>query len=188
MISDLYKEIENRRAFIEKCDFEIQNQNTEHFRSFWLNINILSGAIVVGLLPIITSESGTIKSLILAKLGLLLIISICTIVTVYFQSVSARGKYLLFDQIECHRKNFSRQRKILVQAEKEGKTEKEIFDIYNQSKDDFSMAEFNVIEKHILGGRFVKIRLFFDKHFNSFVSWIFTVGILLIILSFIVRA
>ena len=181
------EELENRRAVVEKLDFDIQSENRDHFRSFWLHMIILSSAIVIGILPIMNGSTLLIKSMTLAKLGLLIIILVCVLVIFYFQNMLSMEKSLLFDQVEFHKETFSKQLRLLEQAEKDGRSEKEIGFIFDKSKNEAFIKEQQIVAKHLIGGKFAYTRLFIDKYFNYFVSYGFAFGVLLVILSFVLR-
>src|SRR3989338_5362478 len=142
----LFEELEDRRTTVEKMDFDIQAKNREYFRSFWLNMIILSSAIVVGILPVMDGPSTLIKSLILAKLGLLLIILICVSIICYFQNMLSRERDLLFEQIQFHKKTFSEQLTLLKQAKSGGKNEKEMEHLFDKSKSNSYIHEQQIIE------------------------------------------
>ena len=186
MIEKFLKELEDRRSTVEKLDFEIQLKNIDHFRSFWLHMIILSSAIVIGVLPIMNGSSILIKSLILAKFGLLIIVLVCVLATLYFQNVLHREKLLILDQNFFHKNTFSNQENILINLEKVKKSEAEIKQIFDKSKTDSLSQEIQIIKKHLTGGGFPRIRLFVDKYFNKFISFGFALGVFLVILSFII--
>lgn len=180
-----FEELEGRRTAVEKFDFDIQTKNRDYFRSFWLHMIILSSAIVIGILPIMNDSTSLIKSLILAKFGLLIIVLVCVLIVFYLQSVLSREKALLFDQVEFHKNTFLGQLRLLEQSEKDGKDEKEITSIFHHSKKEAFIQEQQIIAKHLIEGNFVKMRLFIDKYFKYFISYGFALGVLLVILSFI---
>ena len=87
---------------------------------------ILSSAIAIGILPIMAGPSTIIRSLVLAKLGLLIIMIVCVWVVFYFLNVLFREKVLLFEQAQFHKNTFSEQLKLLEQVKKEGKMKKRL--------------------------------------------------------------
>ena len=187
MIEKFFKELENRRSTVEKFDFDIQTKNRDYFRNLWLYMIILSSAIAIGILPIMAGPSTIIRSLVLAKLGLIIIMIVCVWVVFYFLNVLFREKVLLFEQAQFHKNTFSEQLKLLEQVKKEGKNEKEIEIIFYKSKSNAYIQEQKIIARHLIGGKFVKVRLFIDKYFNQSISYGFALGILLVILSFMLR-
>lgn len=187
MSKDFIEEIELRRAAVEKIDFDVQSRNIEHFRSYWLHMILLSSAIVIGVLPIINEESNVIKSLTLAELGLLLIICMCVLLTLYFGNVLAREKSLAFDKRQFHGSVFSSQITLIKRSREAGKNEAEIQRIFADSKLSSFIEENSILQKHLLGGKFAKLRLFVDRYFNRIVSILFTLGIMFVIFSFILN-
>jgi hypothetical protein len=186
MKHNFFEELEIRRSNVERIDLEMRNRNLDHYRNFWLQMIILSSAIVIGVLPILDSSNSIIKSIILAKLGLLIIVVLCVLVVFYFQSVLSREKSLLFDQVEFHRHTFLSQSRLLQETLKTGRDEKEVESIFENSKRESFIMEQEILAKHLIDGKFVKSRLFIDKHFGNFISYGFSLGILLVILSFII--
>jgi len=180
-----FDELEKRRAFVEKMDFDIRERNRDHFRTFWLNMVILSSAIVVGVLPIISGSSSPIQSPVLAKIGLLIIVVISVIIVIYFAGILTREKHLLFEQAQFHEYIFSKQWRLLDEAIKKGKTTDEITTIFDKSKRISNTIEDEIVAKHLIGGNFIRFRLFIDKHFNHIISYGFVIGVLLVILSFL---
>lgn len=187
MSEKFFEELEDRRTAVEKLDFDIQAKNRDYFRSFWLQMIILSSAIVVGILPIMGQSTTLIRSLILAKLGLLLIILVCVSIIFYFQNMLSKERNLLFEQIQFHKETFAKQLRFLDRAKREGKSEKEMESIFNESKSNVYIQEQQIIARHLVVGKFVKIRLFLDKYFNNLISCGFVSGVLLVVLSFILR-
>lgn len=185
MSKNIFVELEDRRSVVEKFDFDMQDKNRDHFRSFWLHMVILSSAIVIGVLPILNAESDLITSPILAKLGLLIIVLVGVSVIFYFQNVLSREKLLLFEQIQFHEASFFKQQNLLAQAVKDRKSEMEISQIFEGSKDAALIKEEEIIAKHLIGGKFLCIRLFIDEYFSHFISLGFGLGVLFVILSFI---
>lgn len=183
MSNNFFNELEIRRSGVEKIDLEMRNRNLDHYRSFWLQMMIFSSAVVVGVLPLISESESIIRSPILAKLGLLVIIILCTFIILYFQGVLIREKVLLFEQSEFHKNIFSKQHRILEQSR--DKTDEVIKKLFETSKNEAFVKEQDILAKHLIGGKFYRIRLFIDKYFTRFVSFGFTAGILLIIFSFI---
>jgi hypothetical protein len=187
MDKELQKEIETRRQFVEQQDAEMHTKNIGHFRAYWLNMVILSSAIAVGVLPILDSESShLIKSPTLTKLGLLLITIVCLAIIIYFQKVLTREKSLLSEQTEFHKYTFFMQSDILNKAIKDGKDESYLKELLGRTKVASFRAEQNIIAKYVVGKRFIKMRSFINKYFNQFVSYGFSLGVILVILSFII--
>jgi len=185
MIHKFLKELEDRKTFVEKTDFDMLAKSRDHFRDFWLHMVILSSAIVIGILPLINQESTLIKSLTLAKLGLLLIILVCVLIILYYQNALSKTRSVLVEQSRFHDKTFSEQFAILNHAAEKGLDENEVEKIFNDSKNCSYIQEEKIVAKYILSKRFIKFRILIDKYFNCVISYIFVLGILLVIFSFV---
>lgn len=187
MIEKIIEELKNRRESLERLDLETQNRNKDYSRNLWMNIIILSSAIIIGVLPLISENSNLIKSLLLAKLGLLLIIIIIIFGIIYYEKVLIREKLMLFDLSQFHDHTFARQECIINLAIKENKSTEEIKDIFSKTKRESYDNELKIVEKHLLGGNFFKLRLFMDKYFSRFLCYGFVIGLILIIFSLVIE-
>lgn len=184
MDENFFQELEGRKNTVEKFDFDSGERKREHQRNFWLQMVILSSAIVIGILPLLGEKSSLVKYPVLAELGLLLIITICILIVFYFQDVLSREKLLLFDLKEFHDSLFLRQKGLLTQAKKEGKSASEIKEIFEKSKQDAYRGEQEILYQHLVG-KFYHLRLFIDRFFNRIISLGFLLGVLFVILSFV---
>lgn len=63
MTEKIIEELKNRRESLERLDLEMQNRNKDYSRNLWMNIIILSSAIIIGVLPLISENSNIINSL-----------------------------------------------------------------------------------------------------------------------------
>jgi len=106
IVDKIYKEIDEREEIVEKYDFDIQMKNREQFRSFWLHMIILSSAIVIGVLPLLKSNSDIIQSQIICLFGLLFILLVCIFIVIYMPYVLQREKSLLVEQSQLHQEIF----------------------------------------------------------------------------------
>ncbi|GEM_PF-2715360 len=185
MSQKIFKELGERRRYVEKSDIDLRWRNIDHFRAYWLHMVILSSAIVLGVLPLISENSSLVKSFTLAKLGLLLIILVCVLIVLYFQNVLSRERSLLFDQKEFHEATFSMQQNILNTAKRDGKDEAYLKEIFERTKSAAYFQEQEIVKRHVIGGKFTKTRLLINKYFNPLISYGFAVGVLLVVLSFI---
>lgn len=188
MSEKIIEELKNRRETIEMLDLDLQNKNKDHFRGLWMNIMILSSAIIIGVLPLINENSNIIKSLLLAKLGLLLIILIIIFGIIYYANVLNRERSMLFDLSQFHEKIFFKQENLINLAVEQKKSIGEVLDIFGRTKIDSFNEEQKIREKHLVGGKFFKLRLFVDKYFSVFLCYGFVLGLILIIFSFIINA
>jgi hypothetical protein len=177
------KELEDRAHNVNQWDVEIQNRNKESFKSLWMNMIIFSSAFLVGFLPLLESNSNIIKNILLAKIGLFIIILIIITNLLYYEKVLRREQALLFEVVQSHDKTFSLQFRIIKSAIEKNKREDEIEEIFEKSKGNGSNEEREIRIKHLVGGKFFKLRIFIDKYFSRFMCYGFILGLIFIILS-----
>ena len=122
MSQEILQEIEERRQYVEKEDREYRIHNLENFRSYWLNLVILSSAIAVGIIPLLNDQPSIIISVLLAQIGLLVIVIVCVLLVLYLQNVLARERDLLADQRNFHEYTFGMQNDVIKSAKQEGKS------------------------------------------------------------------
>lgn len=178
------KELEDRRSTVEKIDHESILRNSDHFRSYWLQIVILSSAIVIGLVPVIDNPV-LVQSPSLAKIGLLVILLVCVSIVLYFQNFLTREKIILYDQQKLHEDNFAKQSSLLKKAKNENWVDKKIEVEFEVSKRRFFEEETNLLFNHLVSNKGAKHISFFDKYFNVFMPYLFATGVFFIVLSFI---
>ncbi|MDO8593129.1 MAG: hypothetical protein Q7R92_05235 [bacterium] len=61
MVEKIIEELKNRREWLERLDLEMQNKNKDYSRNLWMNIIILSSAIIIGVLPLINGTPSIIN-------------------------------------------------------------------------------------------------------------------------------
>lgn len=186
MSSRFIDELRKRQIHVEKIDSDLISVNNSEYRSYWLNMTILSGAILIGVIPLLGNNQSVVKSIILAKMGVVVLIIVCTSIVIYFQGVLSRGKKMLIEQQTHHNETFAKQASLLEKLGKEGKSEQEMESYFEKSKAESYSQEVDIMYENLLGGRFSRVRTFIDGHFNRYISFGFSVGVILITLSLFV--
>ncbi|OGG94449.1 hypothetical protein A3G63_00245 [Candidatus Kaiserbacteria bacterium RIFCSPLOWO2_12_FULL_52_8] len=181
MSQQIFSELENRQHEVEKRDLESRSRNLEQFRTYWLHITILSSAIVLGVLPLISENSTLIRSATLAKLGLGIIIFVCVAAILYLQNVLARERDLLAERRVFHEEVFAKQRGALEAAQRDGQDSEFLKGLFERTKTLSHSTETGILMKHLLGRR----TLFLDKYFTPLTAYTFAFGVLLVVFSFI---
>lgn len=187
MTEKIIEELKNRKEAVERFDLEIQIRNKESSRNLWMNIIILSSAIIIGILPLLNENSNLIKSLVLAKLGLLLIIIIVVIGIIYYENVLIREKLMLSDLSQFHQETFAYQEYVINSSIKEKKDLEEIQNIFNITKKESFSKELKIREKHLVGGKFFRLRSLSDKYFSRFLCYGFAIALIIIIFSLTIK-
>ena len=185
MSEKIFEELKQRRQKVEFLDQELRTKNREKFLQYLLHMTILSSAIVVGVLPLINDASTAIKSVLFAKIGLALIVSVCVIALLYLHNILNRERILLSDQQSFHDYTFSSQYQILSEAKTKGANDDELYATFEKTKSQSSIAEQELVLSHLVGGRFSWLRQVRDSYINTFITYGFATGVILIILSFI---
>lgn len=183
-MNNFLKEIEERALDVSKMDLEILNNIKGNYKSFIMNIVILSSSIIIGVFPLLDNNSSIIKHISEAKFGLLIIVIIIIFSLIYYENVLTREKLLNIDLIDNHQKTFSNQFRIINLAIRDNKSDEEIEAIFTKSKGESVNEENRIRIKHITQWKFYRLMLFFiDIYYSRIICYGFTFGIVLIILS-----
>ena len=185
MSEKILREIQEKKALVGKEDRDAVNKNKEYYRSLWLNLIVLSSAIIIGMLPVINDNKGLLKSVFLAKLGLLIIVLVIILGMLYYNSTLAREQSMLFELWQLHEKIFTNQLLSINSSNNESKTEAEINELFSKAKQNAFQEETKARAKHLVGGKLYKIRIKIDKHISNLLIYLFLIGSLILISSFI---
>ena len=165
---------------------EINNigiKNIELTRNFWLNILILSSAIIVAIFPLILRNQTYFKCIELAIYGIIFLVVTDIIGICYINFLLVKDNKIIDEHQEFRRNNFSEQKEILAKGKQSGADYDSWFnDVYSQFLLKFGDEEKSMRAK-LKGGILTR---FFDRYFSTIFTFLITIGILLISLSFVI--
>jgi hypothetical protein len=178
-----YNKIEKIKEDSEKEIIDLLIKNTEHTRSFWFNLLILSSAIIFAILPLLFEHPSYFKNIGLAVTGIIFLVVMNIISIFYFNhlllsennGLEKRRKFRLkkineqLKLIDSHRllnMDYEMWRDIIY-ASFINKAYKEDNNVNNKNKCFFTQ--------------------FFSKHFSNIITWLVIIGICLIFLSFSIK-
>lgn len=180
------KELNNVLALEKAALDEISSiglKNIELTRNFWLNILILSSAIIVAVFPIILKDPTYFKHINLAICGIIFLVATDIIGIYYINFLLTKDNKSIDEHQKFRLKYFSKQKEILTEGKQSG------VDYDNWSSDIYSqfLLEFGGIEKNIRAKlKAGKLAQFLDRYFSTIFTVFITIGILLISLSFMI--
>jgi ABC-type multidrug transport system fused ATPase/permease subunit len=183
ILNNIIERSGQRSDKIEQIFLDMRSRNLEHLRNFWLNLIVLSSAIIVGILSLVFKEDMSSSLLLIIMVGVSFFI-LMDIVGVYFLNHKLSKENHDLDKLH----NFNLQaikdeRRVinnyLNKQESFEKFSKEYADFLNDvARKEEEIRKSNV-EKN-------KIFSFLDKYISDILAGLFILGILCILASFII--
>lgn len=176
-----YNEVRKNQKEVSALYLDVRLKNIEQTRSFWLNLIILSSAIIVGIFPFLVKDSSYLENLGMAIIGIILLVFVDLAGIFYINTILTRESKHLDEQNKFHIDHMNEEIEMLLEAIKKERN-------YKEWEKEYSLFLRNTVEEEVAmreKQKPKKIVKWFDKYFSTFLVYLMILGVVLIGLSFL---
>lgn len=176
-----YDKVRENQKEVSKLYLDVRLKNIEQTRSFWLNLIVLSSAIIVAVFPLLIKDNFYLENLKIAVTGIILLVLVDLVGIFYINTILIRENKHLDEQNKFHMEHMNKGMEKLLKAMKENKNYEE----WRQGYLDFlkkTHKEEIVMRKEQDPKKIIK---WFDEHFSTILVYLVILGIVLIGTSFL---
>lgn len=176
-----YNKVRENQKEVSRLYLDVRLKNIEQTRSFWLNLIILSSAIIVAVFPFLIKDNFYLENLKMAVIGIILLVLVDLVGIFYINIILIRENKHLDEQNKFHMDHMNEEIKMLLEAMEQKRDYKKWGGEYSLFLKNTAEEEVSMREKQ----ESKKIVKWFDKYFSTFLVYLMILGVVLIGLSFL---